>query len=118
MATFGTHLQRCRKALNDQEPWSLLPPQGGRHGWDQSLVSQSDREWETGTPGEKTTLRLAEILGEDPDVLLALGGKVSPELQAIIGKRPKRFADLLRSLKNEPDHAILHLVREVRDGTW
>lgn len=43
---------------------------------------------------------------------------VSPELQAIIGKRPKLFADLLRSLKNEPDHAILHLVHEVRDGTW
>ncbi|MEO1843179.1 MAG: hypothetical protein ABGZ37_02760 [Akkermansiaceae bacterium] len=108
MATFGTHLQRCGKALNDQNPGRYSLRKVASHGWDQSLVSQSDREWETGTPGEKTTLRLAEILGEDPDVLLVLGGKGSPELQTIIGKRPKLFADLLRSLKNEPDHAILH----------
>ena len=56
--------------------------------------------------------------GEDPDVLLALAGKVSGDLQNIIRKRPKLFAELIRQLKEAPDHALLHVVREVRDGEW
>jgi len=28
------------------------------------------------------------------------------------------FADLIRQLKDTPDHAVLRLVREVRDGEW
>ena len=51
-------------------------------------------------------------------VLLALGGKISSELQAIIRKRPALFAQLIRDLKDMPDHAVLRLVREVRDGDW
>ena len=43
---------------------------------------------------------------------------VSSELQAIIRKRPKLFAELIRELKDQPDHAVLRLVREVRDGEW
>jgi hypothetical protein len=43
---------------------------------------------------------------------------VSGELQAIIRKRPKLFAELIRQLKDVPDHAMLRLVREVRDGDW
>jgi len=62
--------------------------------------------------------RLAVDLGEDPDVLLALAGKVSGDLQAIIRRRPKLFADLIRALREAPDHAILRVVREVRDGDW
>ena len=61
---------------------------------------------------------MAKELGEDPDMLLALAGKVSEELQAIIRKRPKLFAQLIRDLKKMPDHAVLRLVREVRDGKW
>ena len=61
---------------------------------------------------------MARELGEDPDVLLAMAGKVSSELQEIIRKRPKLFADLIRQLKQAPDHAILKVVREVRDGEW
>ena len=44
--------------------------------------------------------------------------KVSGDLQAIIRKRPKLFADLIRELKAAPDDAILRVVREVRDGDW
>jgi hypothetical protein len=43
---------------------------------------------------------------------------VSEELQRIIRKRPKLFAQLIRELKDLPDHAVLRLVREVRDGNW
>ena len=69
-------------------------------------------------PSEKTIRSLARELGEDPDVLLAMAGKVSTDLQAIIRKRPKLFAELLRGLKKTPNHAVLRLVGEVRDGKW
>ena len=63
-------------------------------------------------------MRLAKELGQDPDVFLAMAGKVSRDLQDIICKRPALFAELIRQLKDAPDHAILHIVREVRDGDW
>ena len=61
-------------------------------------------------------LKLA--MAEDPDLLLAMAGKVSSDLQEIVRNRPKLFADLIRQLKGAPDHAILRIVREVRDGDW
>ena len=69
-------------------------------------------------PSEATIVRLAAELGEDADVLLAMAGKVSSDLQAIILRRPKQFAELIRQLKNAPNHAIVKVVREVRDGNW
>ena len=86
-------------------------------GIEPSYLSKVERG-EQPPPSEKTILALARELGEDPDVLLALAGKVSHELQEIIRKRPRLFADLIRELKNMPDVAVLRLVREVRDGNW
>ena len=51
-------------------------------------------------------------------MLLALAGKVSMDLQEVIRKRPELFAGLIRQLKDMPDHAVLRVVREVRDGEW
>ena len=50
--------------------------------------------------------------------MLAMAGKVSSDLQEIIRHRPQLFADLLRQLKEQPDNAILRVVREVKDGEW
>jgi hypothetical protein len=61
---------------------------------------------------------LANDLNEDPDVLLALSGKISQDIQEIIRKRPLILAQLVRELKNMPDNAVLRIVREVRDGNW
>jgi HTH-type transcriptional regulator, competence development regulator len=69
-------------------------------------------------PGEITAIALARELELDADLLLAMAGKVSSELQTIIRKRPKLFADLIRALKDLPDHAVVRIVREVRDGNW
>jgi HTH-type transcriptional regulator, competence development regulator len=66
---------------------------------------------------EKNRL-LANYLGQNPDVLLALTGKISLDVQEIIRKRPQLFAQFIRDLKDMPDHAILRIVREVRDGNW
>ena len=118
MPSFGTYLHRQRTALKAKEPGRYsLRKVAAEAGINPSYLSQIENGKQA-PPGEETIVRLAGILEEDPDVLLAMAGKVSSELQAIIAKRPQLFAQLLRSLKNEPDHAILHLVREVRDGAW
>ncbi len=54
----------------------------------------------------------------DPDLLLAMAGKVSGELQEVIRRRPVLFSQLLRELRDLPDDAVVRLVREVRDGEW
>ena len=73
---------------------------------------------EFGAADETTAIAVARELPLDSDLLLAMAGKVSSELQTIIRKRPKLFADLIRALKDQPDHAVLRIVREVRDGNW
>ncbi len=88
-----------------------------RIGVEPAYLSKIERG-DVAPPSEATTVRLALELGEDPDVLLAMGGKVSGDLQKIIRKRPKLFAELIRQLKEAPDDAILRVVREVRDGEW
>ncbi|MFP4212461.1 MAG: helix-turn-helix domain-containing protein [Alkalispirochaeta sp.] len=82
-----------------------------------SYVSKVERG-EVAPPSEETIRRWAQAIEEDPDVLLAMAGKVSSDLQAAIMRRPVLFARLIRELKDLPDHAVLRIVREVRDGEW
>lgn len=88
-----------------------------RIGVEPAYLSKVERDQEP-PPSEEKIRALAHELGEDPDVLLAMAGKVSSDLLEIIRKRPKLFAELIRQLKEEPDHALLRIVREVRDGNW
>ncbi len=117
MTYFGGHLRRRREALRKTDRRYSLRQVAQRVGIEPAYLSKIERG-DLRPPSEATTLRLARELGEDPDVLLAMAGKVSSDLQAIIRKRPKMFADLLRQLKQAPDHAVLSVVREVRDGDW
>ena len=115
--SFGSYLRKQREALQESDPGYSVRGIAAEIGVQPSYLSKVERE-EVAPPSEATIVRLAEVLGEDPDVLLAMAGKVSTELQAIIRKRPKLFAQLLRELKKAPNHAVLRLVREVRDGEW
>jgi transcriptional regulator with XRE-family HTH domain len=117
MADFGDYLRQRREKLQQDDPRFSLRRVAAAVGVEPSYLSKVERG-EQPPPSEKTILALARELDEDPDVLLALAGKVSAELQQIIRKRPKLFAQLIRELKNLPDHAVLRLVREVRDGNW
>jgi transcriptional regulator with XRE-family HTH domain len=73
---------------------------------------------EVAPPGEDTLIHLARELGEDPDVMLAMAGKISADLRAAILARPRLFAELIRTIKTMPDNAVLRIVRDVRDGNW
>jgi len=115
--SFGDYVRRRRELRRADDPSFSLRQVAASIGVEPSYLSKIERG-EQPPPSEETIIALARVLDDDPDVLLALAGKVSKELQAIIRKRPKLFADLIRQLKNMPDHAVLRLVREVRDGNW
>ena len=115
--TFGSHIRTMRERLRSGDPRFSVRQVARRVGVEPAYLSKIERD-QVAPPSEAAIRRLAEDLGEDPDVLLALAGKVSSDLRQIIVGRPKLFADLLRELRTLPDHAIVRLVREVRDGDW
>ena len=115
--TFGDHIRTVRERARRGDPAFSVRQVAARVGVEPAYLSKIERD-RVAPPSEATIRRLAGELGEDPVVLLALAGKVSSDLRRIIVARPRLFADLLRELKTLPDHAIVRLVREVRDGDW
>lgn len=114
---FGAYVRKHREALRREDPGFSVRRVAARIGVEPSYLSKVERG-EVAPPSEATIVRLAEALREDPDVLLALAGKVSSQLQSIIRQRPRLFADLLQELRDAPNHAVLRITREVRDGEW
>jgi transcriptional regulator with XRE-family HTH domain len=114
---FGGYLREVRERHRSEDPAFSLRQLAQRIGVEPSFLSKVERG-EVSPPSEAKILLLARELGEDPDMLLALAGKVSSDLQDVIRKRPELFAGLIRDLKEMPDHAVLRIVREVRDGEW
>jgi transcriptional regulator with XRE-family HTH domain len=115
--SFGGYVRRRREELKARDPAFSVRQVAGRAGIEPAYLSKIERD-EMPPPGEETICKLADELDEDADVLLAMAGKVSSDLRAIIMRRPRLFADLIRQLKNTPDHAILRVVRQVNNGTW
>jgi transcriptional regulator with XRE-family HTH domain len=88
-----------------------------RVGIEPSYLSKIERG-EQAPPGEETIHRIAKELGEDPDALLALAGKVSNDLMKIIRERPTLVGELLRSIRRVPAKHVAEMSRQVRDGNW
>ena len=88
-----------------------------RVGIEPSYLSKIERG-EQPPPGEETIHRIAKELGEDPDALLALAGKVSSDLTKIIRERPTLVGELLRSIRRIPAKRVAEMSRQVRDGNW
>ncbi len=115
--TFGSYVRAARERMRSGDPAFSVRKVAQGMGVEPAYLSKIERDL-AAPPSEAAIRRLAEELEEDPDLLLAMAGKVSSDLQRIILQRPQLFADLLRQLKDAPDHAILSVVREVRDGDW
>ena len=114
---FGQYIREKRLLLQKEDRAFSLRQVASRIGIEPSYLSKLERG-EQSYLSEEKIIALANELNEDTDVLLALIGKVSKDIQEIIRKRPQLFAQLIRELKNMPDHAVLKIVREVRDGDW
>jgi transcriptional regulator with XRE-family HTH domain len=114
---FGDHVRGLRERRANHELGFSLRQVASRCGVTPAYLSRVERD-EVPPPGEETLVKLSDELGENRDVLLAMAGKISSDLRAVILARPKLFAELIRSMKSMPDNAVLRIVREVRDGDW
>ena len=115
--TFGNYIKTKRETLAQDSKSFSLRKVAMAIDVEPSFLSKVERDL-VAPPSEAKIRRLAEVLNEDADILLAMAGKVSTDLQEIILARPKLFADMLRRLKQEPDHALLRIVRDIEDGEW
>jgi len=65
-------------------------------------------------PAEDKVRRIAEIIGHDPDKLLALAGRVASDLTEIIRRRPREMADFLRAAKGLSAEDIARFARQAQ----
>jgi len=114
---FGPYLRSIREDKAAHDRAFSLRQVAGRIEVEPAYLSKVERG-EVAPPSEAKIRALATDLAQDPDVLLAMAGKVSAELREIIRRRPKEFGELIRQLRDAPDHAILRIARQVRDGEW
>jgi len=114
---FGDYIRSLREDRRQSDASYSVRQVATRIGVEPSYLSKVERG-QVAPPSEATIKRLGEVLDTDADVLLALAGKLSTDLKDIICKRPQLFAELLREIRDLPDHAVVKLVREVRDGNW
>lgn len=117
MTSLADVVREQREKLRQKDRRYSMRQVAQRVGIEPSYLSKVERGL-VPPPGEETLVHLARELELEPDVLLALAGKVSRDLLDVIRTRPLLFAQLIRELKDLPDHAVLRLVREVRDGQW
>lgn len=117
MSVFGAYVRNKREALLQSDRSFSLRQVAGRIGVEPAYLSKIERG-DFAPPSEEVIRCIAVELGENPDILLAMAGKVSRDLLEVIVKRPKLMADLLREIQDMPDHAVLRIVREVKTGEW
>jgi transcriptional regulator with XRE-family HTH domain len=117
MNSFGYFLRTVRERLRAGDPGYSQRQVALRIGIEPAYLSKIERG-EVPPPSEETIYRIAAELGEDPDILLAMAGRVSGELQRIIRERPRIFADLISAVRYVPDHAVQRIVHELRAGRW
>lgn len=115
--TFGELLRTKRIARAESDSSFSLRQVAGRVGLEPSYLSKIERG-EQPPPGEQMICRIAEELGENPDTLLALAGKVSGDLLDIIRERPTLVAELLRAVRQMPTPEVSKISRQIRDGDW
>ena len=114
---FGETVRAKRMALAENDPRFSVRKVAERVGIEPSYLSKIERG-EQPPPGEGNIRRLAEELGENPDALLALAGKVSSDLLEIIRERPTVVAELLRAMRGMSAKRVSAISRQLRDGDW
>jgi HTH-type transcriptional regulator, competence development regulator len=65
-------------------------------------------------PAEDKVRKIAEIIGRDPDELLALAGRVASDLIDIIRQQPRGMADFLRAAKGLTAEDMARLARQAQ----
>jgi transcriptional regulator with XRE-family HTH domain len=97
---FGVRVRELREARKATDPSFSLRRFAQAVGVSATFLSRVENA-ESPPPSAEKVKRMAVLLDADPDELLALAGKVDPELPEIIRERPRAMADLLRTARDE-----------------
>jgi len=114
---FGNRIRELREAKKRTDPKYSLRQFAQAAGISATFLSKVETgEFDPPAPGK--IMKMAELLGVDSDELLALAGKVDPELPEIIREQPKAMADFLRTAREKKlsGEDIRALTRTIREG--
>jgi transcriptional regulator with XRE-family HTH domain len=95
---FGKRIRELREEKKKTDPSFSLRRFAERVGISATFLSKIETG-EFDPPKADRIIKIAELLGIDKDDLLALAGKVDPELGDIIRDQPKAMADFLRTAR-------------------
>jgi len=84
--TFGNYIRQTRSNSEKDKKYSLRQT-AQRIGVEPAYLSKIERD-EVAPPSEADYLQLAQDLNIDADVLLAMAGKVSKDLQILLDNAP------------------------------
>jgi HTH-type transcriptional regulator, competence development regulator len=112
---FGKRVRELREAKKRTDPEFSLRRFAQAVGVSATFLSRMENG-DAPPPSAEKVIRIAKLLGEDGDELLALAGKVDPELPRIIRRRPRAMADLLRTARDEglTEEEILEVTQGLR----
>lgn len=103
---FGQRIRQKRLALAARDPAYSLARLAARLGLPAATLRRLERGAAPRLP-EDRILALAEALGDHPDRLLALAGKIPSDVRDVLLSRPEAFAALVRGLADRPDAEVL-----------
>ena len=109
-ARFGARVRRLR-----EERDIGLRPFARMVGISATYLSKVERG-ELPPPAEDRVKEIARLLGQDPDELLALAGRVASDLGEIIRERPREMASFLRTVRGMGPEGIRRLEEQARKG--
>ena len=105
---FGAFIRRKREANEIG-----LREMAKKIGVSPTYLSKIERD-EFAPPTEEKVRKIAEIIGHDPDELLALAGRVASDLTDIIREQPRGMADFLRAAKGLTAEDMARLARQAQ----
>ena len=108
---FGRRIRARREEKRLKDPTFSLRQFAKAVGISPTFLSKVETG-EFAPPAPDKIKKMAELLNEDSDELLALAGRVDPDLTDIIREKPKAMADLLRRAQSMSKGQIDKLGRQ------
>ena len=104
-AEFGKRIRELREKKRDTDPSFSLRQFAAKVGISPTFLSKIENG-DFDPPSAENIKKMAALLDCNADELLALAGKVDPDISEIIRKKPKALADFLRVANSRSEEEI------------